>query len=278
VKNTLRHLYRSGRRAAAVALFPLLRPRRLDVCCCGLSKTGTHSIAGLFENYRSAHHPDAELRLRLATDYLKGEVDAARVQRILRRRDRWLWLELESSSLAGILIEPFVTACPKKKFILTIRDVYSWCDSWIDNNINRPLSESSPFAVLDRVRLRVEDFTPTKHDSPLIERGGLPLPCYFQLWAKHNTQVLQAVPRAQLFVVKTQQITDRVPDIAAWVGVPPRTLRADRAWLFAAPKKHRVLAALDPSYVHETAERYCGTLMRQYFPEASSKVSNRCGL
>src|SRR5206468_4805128 len=110
----------------------LARPRRLDVCCCGLSKSGTHSMAGLFENYRSRHHPDEGIRLPLATAYLKGEVEEAAAERILRRRDRLLWLEMESSTLGGILIDPFSRGCPSKKFILTIRDPYSWCDSWID--------------------------------------------------------------------------------------------------------------------------------------------------
>src|SRR5580765_6221795 len=77
---------------------PFVPSRRFDICCCGLSKTGTHSMAGLFANYRSAHHPDADVRLRLTIGYLQGQLDAARAQRTLRRRDWLLRLELESSS------------------------------------------------------------------------------------------------------------------------------------------------------------------------------------
>ena len=32
-------------------------------------------------------------------------------------------------------------------------------------------------------------------------------------------------------------------------------------------KKHGLLAVLDRSYVRETAERYCGDLMRRYFAD-----------
>jgi hypothetical protein len=221
-------------------------------------------MAGIFENYRSAHHPDAHTRLALAMGYLRGDVDAARAERTLRRRDRVLQLEMESSSLAGILIEPMVKACPEKKFILTIRDVYAWCDSWIDHNINEPPTAAAPFGALDRVRLRVDDFPPTKYDAPLVERGCPSLACYFQLWASHNTRVVQAVPAGRLLIVKTNDISDRIPDIAHWVGVPPQTLRTDRAWLFAAPKKHGLLATLDASYVRETAQRFCSPLVEQY--------------
>src|SRR5215468_3838166 len=92
---------RAARERAKALLLPLLRPRRLDVCCCGLSKTGTHSLAGIFENYRSAHHPDGGVRLPLAMAWLKSEVSEAEATRILRRRDRILRLEMESSSLTG---------------------------------------------------------------------------------------------------------------------------------------------------------------------------------
>jgi hypothetical protein len=232
-------------------------------------------MAGLFANYRSEHHPDPEWRLRIAIAYLRREIDAAQVQRLLRRRDRLLWLEMESSSLAGILIEPFLHAFPARKFILTLRDAYSWCDSWIDHNINSPPGERSPWAELDRVRLRVGEFSPTRYDAPLSARGCAPLACYFQLWASHNTRVLETVPAQQLLIVKTAQIRANLADIAAWAGVAPETLRAERSWLFAAPAKHRVLASLDPDYVQDTAERFCAPLLRQYFADLSPQRSPR---
>jgi hypothetical protein len=150
-------------------------------------------MAGIFENYRCEHHPDTGTRLGLAKAYLKGEVNADRARRVLSSRDRDMWLEVESSTLAGVLIEPLVKACPRKKFILTIRDPYSWADPWIDHDVNLPPTKPSGFAELDKIR---------------------------------------------------------------------QTLRSDRAWLFASPKKHRVLATLDAAYVEDTAERFCGTLVR----------------
>jgi hypothetical protein len=225
-------------------------------------------MAGIFENYRSQHHPDVRVRLPLSTAALNGDVDTAYASKVLKQRDRKLWLEMESSTLAGILIESLVQACPEKKFILTIRDVYSWCDSWIDHNINAPPRPSSGFATLDRIRLRGGDFPPTKYDTPLVELGFPSLASYFQLWASHNARVLEAVPPEKIFALKTSEIIDRTPEIARWLGVEPGMLRADRGWLAAAPKKHGVLGKIDPSYVQDTAMQFCGSLMEQYFPDA----------
>ena len=261
MRPTFALLDRAARDAVRLARVPFLDARRLDVCCCGLSKSGTHSIAGIFDGYRSAHHPDSAVRLELAIRYVEGEVDRARAARTLRWRDRHLLqLELESSSIAGTLIEPLVDACPRKKFILTMRGVEAWCDSWIDHQINFPPTATSRFAALDRVKLRAEDFTPTRHDAPLLARGLLPLACYFQLWTNHNARVLRAVPDERLLVVRTEEIGDRIADLARFAGIPPSTLRPERAWLFKTAKKHRVLAMLDPSYVSDTAERLCGAL------------------
>lgn len=207
------------------------------------------------------------MRLALATRYLRGDVDAATACDVLRRRDRALWLEMESSTLAGILIEPLLEACPDKRFVLTIRDVYSWFDSWIDQNINGPPQPTSPWAILDRVRLRVDDFEPTRHDEPLTVRGFPPLACYFQLWASHNARVLAAVPPDRLLVVETRNLTPSIPDIAAWAGVGADTLRADRGRLNVATERHHVLASIDPAHVRETADRLCGELMAEYFPD-----------
>ena len=176
---------------------------------------------------------------------------------------------MESSSLAGILIEPLSAACPDKKFILTVRDVYTWCDSWIDHNVNDPPESSSPWTALDRIRLRVDEVEPTRFDSPLIDRGLAPLACYFHLWADHNSRVLEVVPPSRLLVVETSQILAKTGELAVWAGVPPGTLSTERGWIFSTPRKHRVLATLDRSYVQDTADRICGPLMSRYFPEVS---------
>lgn len=263
--------------STALGLNPLRYPRRIDVCCCGLSKTGTHSLAGMFDDYRSQHHPDVRLRLRLSVDKLTGSLESDRVRDILRSRDRKLWLEVESSALAGILIEPLVEACPDKRFILTLRDVFSWCDSWINQRINmpafRPFSlrrfdgKSVGFERLDRIRLRGEESPSGKYDAPLTERGLPSLAAFFKLWAYHNSSVINAVPGQKLLIVETNKLMAEMARIADWVGVPPEALRQDRAWLAAAPSKHHVLEQVDPSFLQETAERYCGSLMKEYFPD-----------
>jgi hypothetical protein len=254
-----------GRAARRLGLLPWLLPRRTDVSCCGLSKSGTHSMAGLFKAYRAEHHPDRDTRLELAIGLLQGKLAETKIERLLHRRDRALWLEMESSTLAGILIAPLARACPTKRFVLTVRDVYSWCDSWFDHNLNFP--EESRFTDLDRVRLQPEAFPSTRHDRPLQDRGFFSLAAYFSLWSRHTRRVLDVLPAERLHVVRTHEILARVPDIAAFARVPANSLKPQHGWEFRTERKHELLATLDPGYVRETAERCSGDLMERFFGE-----------
>ena len=273
VQINLRALRRSAglhKRAARYAmreleLNRLFRPRRIDLCCCGLSKSGTHSIAGMFGRYRSQHHPDRNVRVPLSISLIKGEISVAKASSTLGKRDRKLWLEMESSTLTGILVEPLMDACPGKRFILTIRDVFSWSESWLDHNINRPPGPKSQFAALDRTRLRADEIAPGPHDAPLIELGFPSLACFFQMWAEHNSRILDVVPPDRLFVLKTADINERLDEIARWAGVERDMLCGDRTWLAKPPVKHHVLSKLDPNYVQDSAERFCGSLMDRFF-------------
>jgi hypothetical protein len=117
--------------------------------------------------------------------------------------------------------------------------------------------------------LKVGDIKPTKYDAPLLERGLHPLACYFQLWRNHNSQVLETVSSERLLIVETQHLIESIPTMAEWLEIRADTLKPDRGWLFATPKKYGTLATLDADYVRETADSCCGTLMQKYFPDTS---------
>jgi hypothetical protein len=263
-----RRVRQIGRHAAQrLGLIPWLVPRRTDICCCGLSKTGTHSMAGLFQAYRTEHHPDRQIRLELAIGLLQNKLDEDEIEKLLRRRDRALWLEMESSTLAGILVRPLARACARKRFVLTVRDVYGWCDSWFDHNLNLP--EDPGFKNLDRVRLQPEAFPVTPYDRPLEDRGFFSLAAYFSLWSRHSRHVLDTLPTDRLLVVRTHELLASLPKIAAFAGVRTDSLSPERGWEFRTERKHHVLAMLDVGYVHETAERYSGEMMKRFFGNTS---------
>ncbi|MGH6913869.1 MAG: sulfotransferase [Geminicoccales bacterium] len=265
-REPLKILKRTGRAVLGQAgVLDLLYPRRFHAYCCGAAKTGTHSIRAIFHGYRAAHEVDIERTLRLAVAYCDRSITAGAAARAVGRRDRSLWLEMDSSPVNGVLVRPIVEALPDALVILTIRDAYSWANSCFDHQVN--ISVPDLWYQLDRRVMGLDNTPHSRWDAPLEERGLYPLACYFRRWTEHNEAVLEAVPEDRLLVVRTDDIAARIADIAAFVGVPVATLEAGNARSYAAPKKHRILARLDSSYVRETAERCCGDLMKRFFPD-----------
>lgn len=252
---------------AELGVLGVLRPRRFRAYGCGAPKTGTHSVAGLFDAHCTGHHIDVYRRVPLANAYLEGGVSKAEVVAFLRRRDRRLWLEMDVGSVTGVLAEPLVEAFPEARFVHTVREPLSWADSVIDQNLN--IEVEPKWARLDALMAQAEKTPHTPHDRLLEERGLFSLAAYFGWWRRHNEGVLAAVPEERLWIVRTPEIAERAPEIARFVGVAPESLRPNLAWSFPAPRKHGLLAQLDPAYVEDTAQRICGELTRRFFPEGA---------
>jgi hypothetical protein len=67
-----------------------------------LGKSGTHSVAGIFRHYRTAHEAQSDDVIH----YIIKNARSASLEkqaRYVRRRDRYLWLELESSHILFLL-------------------------------------------------------------------------------------------------------------------------------------------------------------------------------
>ena len=111
-----------------------LEPRSTHAYCIGLPKSGTHSIARMLD-CRSAHEPETHTLLNLFADHKKSKISREDQRRVLRSRDTWLWLELESNWLLGLVLEALVAEFPQAKYILTVREPIAWLESEINQEI-----------------------------------------------------------------------------------------------------------------------------------------------
>ena len=156
-------------------------------------------------------------------------------------------------------------------FILTFGDPSPGVDS-IFSDVHTPPSPPH-WAQLMRRRMKPEVYPHTKHDAPLAERGLYSLAGYFSYWTAHNRSVLERVPENRLLVVRTDEIVSRTGDMAYFLGVSEDSLvpEAGRKFATRGEKKHGMLARLDSAYVRETAESFCGDLLRRFYPELTAR-------
>ncbi len=259
-------LPRAVYRYVRMPLFRLRTPRRMVSYCIGTSKSGTHSIWLMLHGGRRAMHElEDNLMVEAALGKADGTLTGPHLERFLRERDRRVWLEMDSSNLNIHFLPELLRLHPGAQFILTVRDAKSWVDSEINHFLAHPFPGHWR-AMWDR-RYRAGVFYHPAEEEPLARRGLYTLEGYLRYWEEHNRLALDLVPRGQLLVVPTRDITPSIPKIAAFLGMSRNEISEERAHSFAAAKKFGVLDELDPDYVDRKVREFCGPLTDRLFPE-----------
>lgn len=251
---------------------PRLVPRRFHAYCVGTPKSGTHSIDGLFSvKYRSSHEPEFESLWNMLLAANEGLVSNEKLLKYVRKRDKRLWLELDSSNLNYYLIDILILEFKEAKFILTIRDCYSWLASAIKHRISR--SKPVPNTQKkDKFRFGT-DFYEYATEEEVLKQYGLPtLDAFLTYWARHNESVIEKVPKDRLLIVKTHEISTSAERIANFIGVPSDTLNHEHSHLFRARNQTNILSAIDRDFLDTKVKKHCTKLMDEFFPGFEYKV------
>jgi len=245
------------------------RPRRFQAYGLGLPKTGTVSLHLMFNNkhYRSAHQPEGDLLLPRIWALTHGQLSHQDFLKYMKHRDRRMGLEMDSGHLNYYLIEILLEHFKEAKFILTIRDCYSWLDSIINHHVSRPFEKQTGM-LLQHLRFK-SDITTTyaKEEQILAEKNLYPIAGYFSWWKEHTHKVLTTIPENKLLIIKTKELNQSIPQIEIFLGIPTGTLQAVHGNKGMA--KYQLLSKIDKKFLEERANFYCGDLMGKYFPEVT---------
>jgi len=248
-----------------------LRVRRTQLYCVGIAKSGTSSIGGMFSrNVRAAHEPQVLPLIDKFFDWAGGRVSEQEMSEWLRTRDREMALEVDSSWVNILILGFLLREFPGARFVLTIRDCYSW--------LNSTLNHAERFRnVSPRQRVRAREFVFNRggfihapEERILREKGFYTLDGYYSGWAAHNEQVLAKVPRERLLVVRTDQIRQRAHEVADFAGLPREAIRLECTHAFQNPAKQQIIQQIDRDFLERKVEQHCRPLMAKYFPEIKS--------
>lgn len=200
------------RELLATSFFRLMTPRKAHLYCVGTAKSGTHSIAAVFGNQlKSAHEPESEKIIDIILDLAAGCIDEQELRRYVLKRDRKLWLDVDSSQLNYFLLDKLVELFPAAKFILTIRNPYTWLDSFINHQLSHESSEN--WDRLRDFRFRPDIYAHGKEELVLKEKGLYTLDGYLSYWAQHNRTVIETVPKERLLIIRTDKISECTNEI-----------------------------------------------------------------
>jgi hypothetical protein len=219
---------------------------------------------------RTGHEPEAPLLMEKYIAWKSGRMDKPEFYQWLHARDQRLALEVDSSTLNRDIVDILVREFPGARFVLTIRDCYSWCNSHMNHVIRFSQKMHPLWNEMRNWRMRPEPYPHEPEERVLKEQGLQSLGYYFAYWTWHNTGVLEQVPQDRLLVVRTDEIGKRAFEIGEFAGLPGRALRVGRTHEFRNPAKQNILHQIDRAFVEARVDRYCRPLLERFFPEIKS--------
>jgi hypothetical protein len=234
----------------------------------GTAKSGTHSIAGLFErNYRARHEADHENLIELILRKTSGGVSRNGLLDELSQREHGLGLSVDVSQLNVFILPELLTLFPEAVFILTIRDCFSWLRSYLDHQLR--FSFAPAWLRLRHLRFGASRFAYSRHERVLEQHGLYSIHSYFRYWHRHNEAVLGTVPADRLLIVRTSEISHRIDEIARFAGTPASSLDVTKSHLFRSSARFSVLAQVDPHFLQEQMLAQCRPIMVSLFQEVT---------
>jgi Sulfotransferase domain len=258
--------FRSKRR-----LLGRYRTRRTHVYGLGSAKSGTHSLVAMFSrNVRARHEPEVFDLIDKIADWRQDRINDTQFSDWIRKRDRRMALEVDSCFLNYEILDVLLREFPDARYILTIRDCYSWLDSLFNHILRIRAIKDPRWQKLPQIWPPLEPPIHAPEEYELKEKGLDTLDRQFSWWTRRISTALTKASAAQLLVVRTDEITKRAFEIADFCGLPCHAVRKDRSHAFASPVKYGILGRIDGAFVEARVEKHCRELMTRFFPEIKS--------
>ncbi len=161
--------------------------------CVGQAKSGTASIYGLLAaHHRAAHEPEREQILGLILKEWRGEVGANALRDYLLERDRRLNLDYDIAWANQFILGHLLTAFPQAKFLVLVRDAYTWLQSIVGHLLSREIPPDVR-AFLDWW-LKPDRYPYSRCDGTLQKLGLYSVAAFLSAWNEHINICSQLIP------------------------------------------------------------------------------------
>ncbi len=206
-------------------------PRRFHAYNVGLPRSGCSSMMALFSNYHSVAEYKERESVELITAWKDGWINESTLREYIRYRHEIGQLEMDTASFNHFYLHILVDEFPQAKFIFTIRDCYSWVNSFL-RMISRwkkhflDIGQEMPDWMLNYGRILFGEYdwnwfnsyeNLQQHLNPLVDM-------FAKSWADLNSRILKLLPPERSLIVKTSELSRSQAKLADFIGVPVDTL------------------------------------------------------
>ena len=237
--------------------------------CVGQAKAGTASIVGLLPaNHRVAHEPERAATLDLILRHAHGELPDTAIREHLREWDARLDLEYDVAWANQFLIPYLLAVFPAAKFLVLIRDCYTWLQSITGHLTVRDV----PGEVVKFLRwwFKPDRYPHDAGDRVLADRGLCSVSAYLHAWNRHVDCCIRSIPAERRLVLRTNKLGASHRRLAGFLGIPVSSLDRANGHRNRGVPMEPIISIVVPGYIDELVHSICGVNMARYFPELGS--------
>ncbi len=254
-----------------------ISPRRFHAYNVGLPRSGCSSIMALFGNYRSVAEYKEQESVELITAWKDGWISQDTLRRYILHRHRVGQLEMDTASFNHFYLHILLQEFPQARFIFTIRDCYSWVNSFL-KMISRwkkhflDIGQDMPDWMLNYGRILFGKYDWTwfnsyqnlqKNLDPLVEM-------FIKSWADYNLRALDMLPPDRSMILRTSEISSSQERLARFVGIPADSI-TDQHHINIAPDSLDLLQDFDRDRFDALCFKYGQQVLERVFPEQCIK-------
>jgi hypothetical protein len=220
----------------------------------------------MFTGYRATHEIDFAHLVPITAGVLTGEVDAdsTRVRAALRRRSVRFHLDVDVASFLTPFAGTLASLYEDAKFVLLIRDCFSWLDSRVEHVVRQPWTSRHPAWQAERLaRYERHDDRFAPEEAVLREAGLRPIAAYLRAWSDYNERVLTSVPADRLLVLRTEDLDRSVDALVRFTGVPASAIQPRHA--NRRPSRTGLVEHVPAAFVVEQARAQCAPHMERFW-------------
>jgi hypothetical protein len=242
--------------------------------CVGQAKSGTASLFGLLStHHRAAHEPERESQLELILRESRGEVSDDHLRDYLLDRDRHLNIEYDIAWENQFISDHLLSTFPEAKFIVLVRDPYSWLRSIVGHLISREIP-GDVLVFLDWW-FKPDEHPHSKEDKILEARGLYSLQAFLNAWNQHINICTQRIPSEKRLVLRTHEINRSLRKLAEFLEIPIASLDTHMIHMNRSTWSGKLDSLVEEEYLNEIVVQICGDNMARHFPEVRDAKSAR---
>lgn len=230
------------------ASLPTRRFHLIGIC---LPKTGTTSLADLFQPFRWGHEFLFAESVERLIAWKAGRLGHDGMRCWLASRAEAGALELDSASFNHFFLDILVELHPAARFVYTRRDAVSWADSLLNMALrygggHPAYDEGWPEWLVALGRLMAPSFDPGQFASPEHLRLALrPLAEeLLEFYARETARIEAALPPERSLVIPTDGLSTHLDTLAAFAGQPKSALNTAGSHANRGHSKIPLVAAL----------------------------------